>query len=68
MVALQWVGLKHEANDLQPFFTDELYGKIAELSCIGNSIPPSPLSTSKLWGGVKTACALLTQLVAMEIR
>lgn len=70
MVALQWINLKHEAADLQLFFTEELYRKIVELSCIPSTevsaLPPLP--PSKLWERVKVSCALLTQFLAMEIR
>lgn len=51
MVALRWLNFKHEANDLLFFFSEELYTKIAELSCLPStevtssarpsSIPPS---------------------------
>lgn len=70
MVALQWINMKHEASDLQLFFTDDLYSKIVELSCVPSTevsaLPSPPPST--VWERVKRSCALLVQFLAMEIR
>ena len=70
MVALQWINMKHEATDLQLFFTEDLYSKLVELSCFPSnevSALPSP-PPSKVWERVKKSCSLLTQFLAMEIR
>lgn len=70
MLALQWINFNHQAGDLQFFFSEQLYSKIAELSCVPSmevSVLPS-LPSSKLWDGLKMACALMMQSLAMQIR
>lgn len=70
MVALQWINSSHHAGDLEFFFSDELYRKIAQLSCVPSTeVPLLPsLPSSKLWEGLKGACALMMQSLAMQIR
>ena len=70
MLALQWMNLHPQAGDLQSFFTDTLYGKIAELSCVPSTeVHPLPaLPPSQLWDSIKTASAFMMQLLAMKIR
>ena len=70
MLALQWINFNHQASDLQFFFSEPLYNKVAELSCVPSTevtVLPS-LPSTKLWEGLKTACALMMQSLAMQIR